>query len=231
MRQRRKHPYRKKLSRRLGSLAFFLAIPTCYVAGCISLITLLFLWNRDGFQAELGVPFICGLVGTIAIFSLIRIEWLRTFVHEVKHYFVVLLSGNVVDDMVVKSGTGHVSYSLYESKRHFEPFIMLAPYFFPLLSLPMLIAAIVFEQNYGTLVSLLLGMALGIDLRTAWFELYPNQSDLQRIQGGFLPAALFIGGANFLWTFVCFLWVQAGLNGYLEAGALTLHFIDKLLFS
>ncbi len=236
MRQRQRNSFfsgRKKTkadsNRKLISLAFLIAIPTCFVIASLFLFTLLVLLQRGETPTQGWLLFLGGVTATVGILSLAKLNYLRTFIHEAKHGIVVLFSGNKLSDMEVKEQTGQVEYALYEDRDHYEPFIVLAPYFLPLFSFPTWVAAMILgSENFPGLL-FVLGLTLTLDLATAWFELYPNQSDLKRIRGGFFFASLFIAGANFLWLMNCLLFVQGGRTAYVEAFVILSTIIGRFI--
>lgn len=162
--------------------------------------------------------FVYGLTAALVVFLGSGLRRVKTIIHEMKHAVVVLLSGNEVDEFRADRDSGHVIYSLYEGKTHFAPFITLAPYYFPLLSLPVLVAAILAEyfgaaDQVQLALCLLLGITLGTDVSTAYLELHPGQSDLQKILGGSLVILVFLAAAHLSWILLSLLWIQSGAVG------------------
>ena len=131
----------------------------------------------------------------------------RTFIHELKHFILVVLSGNKVKDFHFDTHTGHVEFAMYSNKVHFGPFIAMAPYFLPLFSLPTLIACFVFEEWNKPMLCILLGITLAADISMAYKEIHPHQTDFKKIFGGFLICALYLAGFHLMWTSLCLLWV------------------------
>lgn len=217
-------------NRRFGSFAFFFSIPVMFLGSYYILASvgeISKLAEVDHGQVAL---FIYGLVLAAIILLNIRAERLRTFIHEAKHAFVVVLCGNKVTEFRVDRGTGHVVYETEKSKLHFEPFVILAPYYFPLLSLPALIGSLFVPISYMPLAAFFTGLALAIDILTNYHEFDPRQSDLQRIYGGVFASRLFIVGANIFWFAVILLWLVAGLKGFIYVGATVLQALDDYVF-
>jgi hypothetical protein len=77
------------------------------------------------------------------------------------------------------------------------------------------------------LLTLVIGLGLGIDLVTAYKEYHPYQTDLKVIFGGRFIATVFIVSANFFWSSFCLLWVLAGNNGYLYLGYTLMRFGEQ----
>lgn len=228
--KRRKKPKPKiDTKKKTGSLAFFTAIPTNFVLGSLCLVAIVALWPSYSFQAQTWVIFALGLLGGISLFAGTSMLRLETFIHELKHAVLVVLSGNRLTDFHVDKGTGHVQYQMHAHKVRFGPFITLAPYFFPLLSLPALIVCMFLVNHNRTLLVFIIGLTLGIDLVTAYKEFHPHQTDLRVIFGGILFAGIFIASANFFWVMFCLLWVLAGNNGFLYLGYTLMRFGEAAL--
>ncbi len=217
------------ISKKLGSLAFFLAIPTELVVSGLSVYTLVkILQTKTTLSPEVLIITASSFIGTIGIITSTRMPWLRTFIHELKHVAMIRLTGNEFTDFHVdrKTGeTGYVSFKIYEDKTHFGPFISLAPYFFPLFSLPTLIAAIVFEPYSPYLFAFLLGTTLALDLLMGLHDLHPQQTDIQQILGGRFPAYLFAGSFHLMWFLLCAIWAVGTREGYLEFGRVVADFV------
>lgn len=209
-------------SKKSGSIAFFLALPTSFILGALAFYSTAALLVVQGLDGQRLALFAAGCVVPIGFLSGRAPSRAKTLIHELKHAFLVVLSGNKLTEMKVARDLGHVSYELYESRARYGPFIILAPYFFPMFSLPALACCIVLEifdvQPYLLLSHALLGAAVAADILSAVQEFHPHQSDLQRIWGGRVLTYLFLAGANFCWVGICALWLQSGVRGYLYAG-------------
>ncbi len=201
-----------------GSFAFFLAIPCTFGLGSAAVTAFLPDLLKQNFNHERLILAAYAFIVAIVIFSSRRLTTLRTFLHELKHAIVVLLSGNRVRDLKVHSRQGHVSYLMYSDRTRFAPFIMLAPYFFPLLSFPVLGFALVSDNDPQHLVACVLAGLLAADLTCAYKDYHPAQSDLQRISGGWIPVLVFILSVNFMWSSFCVLWLLLGRSGFIFAG-------------
>jgi len=197
--------------------AFSLAFLFAFGASIFVLITLTLGLPQTLSTLVLDTPgnflFLYGLIAAGTVFLSTSFERLKTLIHEVKHAVVVLLTGNVLRSMYVGSGTGYVTFQLFKRKKRYAPFILLAPYFFPLLSLPLFIVILILgsEPNIDIL-KLLLGLALGTDLTTAYLELHPHQTDLRRVLGGRFISYLFLLAINVLWFLLVSLWVVGGFD-------------------
>ena len=219
---------KKEKHKRHFSIAFFIAIPGNFVLGCVCLISFISLFDYYIFDERIWALFATGFIGSLAVVGTSKIPKTRVFVHELKHAVVVLLTGNRLKNFVVDKHTGHVEFEMYSDKVHFASIIALAPYFFPLFSLPMLIACLILENGYNLFLSLGLGLALATDISMAYVDLHPHQTDLKKVSGGFFAGLLYLAGMHFLWTTVCLLWVVAGRNAYLFTGSLFFEFMKAV---
>jgi hypothetical protein len=217
-----------KLKRQF-SFSFLLAIPGNFVIAGICLLSCLFLYESYLFEREIWALFATGLIGGLTLVGSSQIPRTRTLIHELKHAVVVLLTGNSLRSIHVEKYTGHVDYEMSAETVRFAPIIALAPYFFPILSLPMLILCLVFEESNKAMLTLGLGFCLATDLTTAFTELHPRQTDLKTIFGGALASASYLAGFHLMWFSVCTLWVIAGRKGYLYAGYLVWKISKKYL--
>ena len=214
---------------KLGSFAFFLAIPLAFALGVGFAHTGYQIIARIGVEPQTLTLVLYAFVTSAVFFSLRWLQALRTLIHELKHAVLVLLSGNRLTDIKVRARKGHVSYMMYADKTRFAPFILLAPYFFPMFSLPTFVGALFLGNYYPLAFSIALGLTLGIDLTCNYKEYHPQQSDLQRISGGRLGVLLFILGTNFCWVTATSLWILAGNGGFVLAGQTILRFTTNLL--
>lgn len=226
-------PQETELRRKRGSLAFFFAIPGSFGMGSLFLLSFLELSRTHHLQLESWVLFSSGFFLSFILLRSTTIMNLRAVIHELKHAALIVMTGNKVNELSVASGNGRISYEIFQNKTRFQPFIILAPYFFPLFSFPLLFIGIVGEiflgvSKYIFIVYLLLGLALAADLVTGFQELHPGQSDLKRILGGDIAVSIFLLGVNFFWIMACLLWVLAGHIGYVYASHTFLDFAEAL---
>jgi len=210
--RKKKEPDSKSRS---GSFAFYFSIPANFLLACLFLgETALFINVRGETKGASFLFFHAFLAGTIIISSL-KAPRFRTLIHELKHAAMVVMTGNKLRSISVGNGEGHVIYDVYKNVTHLLPFIKLAPYFFPLLSLPIFVLAFIFEGESRSYFIYALGFLFGVDLATGYKEIHGMQSDLRRVYGGFLVTRTFIFSAHLLWFSIIFLWIVGGRNAYL----------------
>lgn len=210
-RKKKEEPDKK---RRFGSFAFYLAIPaTLFFASFLFAETYLFTQVR-GFNKSDAAFFLHAFLAGAVVCSSLQVQRLRTLIHEFKHAALVVLTGNKITEISIGKGEGHVTYEAYEGTTHLEPFVVLAPYFFPFFSFPIFVAAMIFEGYGKTPFLYALGFFFAVDLFTAFKEMHGLQSDLKRVYGGFLATRSFIFGFHLLWSSLVFLWIVGGRAGY-----------------
>lgn len=202
---------------RVGNLGFLIAVPGVLVLAGLSSAFCILAFSQAPATTNQWIFFGGGLLASIALSLTFTVSRLRTLLHEIKHGVLVVLSGNSVKGITIGKNSGHIDYTMRYDKLHFAPIICLAPYFFPLLSAPLLIAAIILDLQHRDLFLFLLGLGLGFDTCTAFYDLHPNQTDLKRIIGGFFIASIFIAAAHIFWITTCLTWVQAATQGYVYA--------------
>ena len=209
----RKKKNEPDVKKRFGSLAFYFSIPTALALTLLVVGQTFYFFQTHPLDVSRIVIFCHSFLAGILIASTLLSERIRTLLHELKHAAVVVLSGNKVKEISVGSGEGHVHYEAYEDKSHLEPFVAMAPYFFPLLSLPILIGSFFIDAFYPTAALYCLGIFYGIDLATGYLEITSYQSDLKRIYGGFIATRAFLVSVNFLYLSLVLFWALSGRPG------------------
>lgn len=216
----------KKKIEKHQSLAFWFSIPANIILGIICFLTLIILLVNGVFEKEVLAVFTIGVIIAFSILSRAKISRLRVLIHELRHAILVLITGNNLKHVTVGEYEGEVGYEMYENKVQVGPLITLAPYCFPIFSIPTLAACIILEGDYRIILAFALGVALGLDISTALDEIHPGQTDFKKVIGGFFMSALFIVSFGFFWTSFCFLWVVGGRNAYLNAATTAYQIAD-----
>ena len=193
------------------------AVPCTFIVGWGCFLTLLKLLQTTTPPSGVWLTFTAGGVGAVIVLCSFDLLRTRTLLHELKHALVIILTGNVVKGIYVSKSGGSVNYEMAQENFHAAPIISLAPYFFPLLSLPTLIVCCIFGAGDPQGFAFALGATLAIDLQTAFSEMRPEQTDFRKVLGGFFASALYLAGFHFMWVTVCLLWVQGGVQAYPEA--------------
>lgn len=197
---------------------------------CFPIVLLLLISpTRAHFGKECLIAFFASAFSATIIITSSKIPKFRTIIHEIKHAVVVILTGNKLNKIVAESGEGFVEYQMYNSTVHFAPLIALAPYFFPLLSLPCLICVALYDTSYPVQGSLALGFALACDICLGLGEIHPHQSDFKQVVGGAIFSKLYLVGFYILWPSLITLWVKSGITG-IQHGILfiTEHIVKSL---
>ena len=144
-----------------------------------------------------------------------------TIEHEMTHaIFALLTFHNVTNIEADYEGSG---VTAFRGGRNW--LITIAPYFFPTLSVGVIIVTLITFLITGQVVSwlnLALGMTTGYHFLAVIFEIHPQQTDLQKV--GFFWAFLFIPSANLLSYALIFSFVDKGITG-------CLHFLKVLYYT
>lgn len=184
---------------------------------------------REVLGKECLIAYSASLFSAVVIVTSTKMEKFRTIIHEIKHAVVVKLTGNKLKKIVAESGEGYVEYQMYKDQVHFAPLIALAPYFFPLLSLPGFICVALYDTSYPVQGALALGFLLGADICFGIGEIHPHQTDFKQVVGGAFFSKLYLVGFYILWPSLITLWVKSGITG-IQHGILfvTEHVIKSL---
>ncbi|HMP48579.1 MAG TPA: hypothetical protein PKA63_07935 [Oligoflexia bacterium] len=207
------------------SFGFFLATLSNYLLCPVVFILLLVSPVRERYFDEVIIAYCFGLFSAGLLVSTSKIRKLRTIIHEIKHAIMVLLTGNKVKSIKADKYEGHVEYKLYQNRAHLAPLIKLAPYFFPLFSLPMLGMAVFFDSYVAVICSLGLGAALAADICFGIEEIHPFQTDFKKLLGGIFISKAYLVGFYLLWPSVITLWVRSGGDGIFRGAA----FVGKII--
>lgn len=201
--------------RRFGSLAFYFSIPTAAVLTLLVGAQAYYYFQNHPLDVGRIVIFCHSFLAGILVATTLLSERMRTLIHELKHAALVILSGNKIKEISVGSGEGHVHYEAYQDRVHLEPFVAMAPYFFPLFSLPILLVSFFIDSFYPTAALYCLGIFYGIDLTTGYLEITAFQSDLKRIYGGFIATRAFLLAVNLFYLSLVLFWALSGKQGIL----------------
>ena len=143
-------------------------------------------------------------------------SWLPTFLHELCHAVVALLTLHRIRDFHASYNRGgHIQYIGGEGNW----LITIAPYVIPSLTLPMLISAPYLQSLEW--FWLVFGMGVGFDVISIYRECHSEQTDLQSL--GFLFSLLMIPSLNLLTFGAVFLWMEGGSTAVVHAGSALLE--------
>ena len=216
----------KKVKQPKAQWSFSFLLATIGNFFLFSLVFILFVLSpiREILHRESLIAFSSGFFLMALVIITTKMSKLRVIIHEMKHAVVVILTGNKLGKIVANQEDGFVEYQMYENRLHFGPIISLAPYFFPLFSLPMMFVALIFEGRSLVVASLFLGICLSLDVCLGIAEVHPSQSDFRTLVGGFFLSKLYLVGFYLFWPFFIVLWVYSGTAG-LHQGLETFGFM------
>ena len=144
------------------------------------------------------VPFLAGAACWLVIFLLLpKPMWLYVFGHELTHALWAWLFGGRVKKMKVTSAGGHVVVS----KTNF--LIVLAPYFFPLYAVLVILAFAIGHwildwRGYFVWFHLAVGAAYAFHVTLTWQALKTQQTDLTSQGYLFSAVIIFLGNVSVL---------------------------------
>ena len=151
-----------------------------------------------------------------------------TFLHELKHAVVSNLVGNKAKGMKIRRNSGHFQYEYTKDTARYNAFISLAPYCFPLFTVPTLVAASWLIPD-RTVAVLLVGVALGLDLQSGWRDVGPYQTDFSDLRGGYFIGLVYVTAASVALTTLLIAWSAAGWPGVAQLSSRYLLTIKSLL--
>ena len=216
---------KEKEQKAIFSLGFFLATIGNIVI-CIPIVLLLLVAPlREHLGKECLIAYFAGSFSAVIIVTSSKMQKFRTIMHEIKHAMVVLLTGNKLKKIVAESGEGFVEYQMYKSQVLFAPLIALAPYFFPLLSLPGFVCVALYDTSFPVQGALALGFLLASDICFGIGEIHPHQTDFKQVVGGAFFSKLYLVGFYILWPCLMTLWVKSGIDGIQKGMFFILLFI------
>ena len=132
-------------------------------------------------------------------------SWLPTFIHELNHAVVAILTLHRISDFHASYRRGgHVRYVGGEGNW----LITIAPYVVPTLSLSCGCTRVFFEDQ--SLFWFAFGAALGFDAICVWRECHREQTDLKEL--GLLFSLLVVPLLNIVVLSCIFLWMDGGLS-------------------
>jgi hypothetical protein len=179
------------------------------------------------------VPLIAGAVCWLIIFALLpKPMWIYVFGHELTHALWAWLFGSRVKRMKVTSSGGHVVIS----KTNF--LIVLAPYFFPLYAVLVVIVFAIghlFWDWRGFLVyfHLLVGAAYAFHLTLTFHALQTRQTDITSQGYLFSAVVIFLGNVCVLLLGLPLLTARVGLlnslGWWLESTGMVLHWLQRVI--
>lgn len=196
--------------KKVGGFAFYLSIIALFIVFFSNLIALPYLW--DSYAKLQILRALLGFGVGICIALLIGEGHIAVLMHETKHAVLSSLVGNKFKSLKIGRRSGEYQYKYSKETEHYNAMIALAPYWFPLLTLPSFLFSF---TEFGTehFMRVLIGAAFGIDLTTALQDLGPHQSDLKKIRGGIKVATFYIVLAQLCTITIFAAWTMQGSYG------------------
>jgi hypothetical protein len=142
---------------------------------------------------ESAEPFLLGLAGYGALWvillrrrSLLESSFWSTLEHEFTHILFTLLTFGRVRGLVATHRGG--GFMEFEGSRNW--LVAISPYFFPTLSLPVILMMQALDGDALRVANLVLGITVSYHLTSTWRETHAEQADLQQVGFPFAWALL-----------------------------------------
>lgn len=136
-----------------------------------------------------------------------KVDWLSTLEHEITHCLFAWLTGNRVTGLkVTLQEGGHMTYIGQGNW-----LIDVAPYFFPTVTVLLILALPFVPQLTGVYGQWAIGVSVAYHATSTWKETHHAQTDLQN--AGFLFCWLFLPSANIASLGLTLAAARAGLKG------------------
>jgi hypothetical protein len=171
-----------------------LLLPVCAGAGSALWMVL----RKTGDADTTWVPFLCGAACWVTVYCLLpKPMWVYVLGHELTHVVWTWLFGGRVKKFKASARGGHVVVN----KSNFV--IALAPYFFPLYAVLVMLVFLVGQwlwnwQHYLVWFHLLLGAAYAFHVTLTWHILKHSQSDISDQGYLFSAVTIFLGNVAVL---------------------------------
>lgn len=196
---------------------------------CSALFTLLFFvcFLHVLMVYSLSINYLAMILAVLGVLGGIGITGkLRVFYHEFKHKLVSGLAGNKAKRLEIKSSAeGEFEYEYSTETEQYNPFIALAPYYFPFVTLFSVPFWTFFQQADLTVREAILVFALAFDLTFSATELDPYQSDFDAVPGGKPVGILFAISVNCFFFTIC---LAVCLGGFSLLGEIFYSFFWRL---
>lgn len=155
------------------------------------------------------IAFLASIVATVLLVN--PYGFAAVLRHELTHSLAALATFNrPVALQVNVDGSGSAEY-----RGRANWLIYLAPYFLPLVSLPLLIAGVCGFAS-GTAYTILLAIAAGFDLAVAWRQFGYHQLDLQYAGGKVVSTILVVSTGIVMWSFILIYGVTGSRSAVVE---------------
>jgi hypothetical protein len=137
----------------------------------------------------------------------IKLSFLSTLEHELTHCLFAWATGNRVTGLTARLNTG----GGMRIKGTPNWLIAVAPYFFPTVSVALLVASAIIDARWQPLLAGLIGVSVTYHIASTWQETHAGQNDLR--EAGLVFSLLFLPSANLLAYGLVFATIRAGVAG------------------
>lgn len=195
LRIRRKVKKRDKKQKSIGGVPFFITLGCALFLGVFNFFHLPALWDGPAFRNW--CKFLSGMVLGGLIAKVMIQGHISVFCHELKHMLVSKIwANNKNKGFKIRRKSGHYKYAYSRETEKFNALISLAPYFFPLFTVPAALIAWPISYHSPHWITFILGVGYGIDCLLNVRDISPIQTDLTEITGGYNTAIAFVIAIN-----------------------------------
>ncbi len=197
----------------MGGIPFFASLLSLIYLAIINPLFLVALIDKHAIYNFMW--FVAGLLLGIWFAGIFIRGYLSVFIHELKHSALSNLVGNKFVAFKIRRAHGHFKYKYTKETAKFNAIISLAPYFFPIITIPGIGLVFVAYQTANYFPLLLLGFFFGNDLLLSYRDIGEHQSDLTEINGGYYVGLAYVLAMNTVITTILLAWVlqrKQGLN-------------------
>ena len=190
---RNKKPVSSTKEEKIGGIALYLSLISLLILSLSNIFALITLVPSFDFNTLTNLIIALPAIAVGFILALFFIpEKTFVFMHETKHAVISGLAGNRWKKMHIENDSGHFEYAYSKQTAHFNAMIALAPYFVPLITIPLLAMSVVAFYQYHRLIVLIGSLAYGVDLFSNIRDIDPRQTDFSVIRGGFFVGLSYI---------------------------------------
>ena len=152
-------------------------------------------------------------------------------IHELKHKLLIGIVGAKTKSLEVHDNeSGSIEFEYTTAVKNFIPFIALAPYFLPILTLLTTPFWTIFWGTTSELKRTIFAYVAMFDICFNMRELHPNQSDLEIVPGGRTIALIFIYSFNLTFFNILLLMILDGPGLILKSLNNSINLIITLFY-
>jgi hypothetical protein len=215
---------------KIGGIALYLSLISLLILSLSNLSALATLIPSFNLETLINLIITLPAIACGFILALLFIpEKTFVFMHETKHAVVSGLAGNRWKKMHIENDSGHFEYAYSKKTAHFNAMIALAPYFVPLLTVPIIAMCVVALYDYHRIIITIISFAYGVDLFSNIRDIDPRQTDFSVIRGGFSVGLSYVVLANIFIFSMLLAWCCFDLSGLKHLALAFWQLVEKVI--